>query len=266
MPRDTQDSDQVFPDFAYGTLTLSGPPFQCGSAIPSNPSVGPPTPRQLAPTRFGLLRFRSPLLTEFSLFLRVLRCFTSPSSPLRSYLFTTRCPGIPQGGFPHSDICGSMPYHNSPQLFAVVHVLPRPLAPRHPPYALRSLTCCAQSSRLTTTAPSHSYSSSSLSYLVLNVPGLRLLTTCCHLRTDDRNTCPQPPAAHQGLANPLPAPPASQPAQPPAHNRHTAVGLRGLEPRTPALSAQCSNRLSYRPSSTLLPTPCNRGTLTPEKW
>ena len=27
----------------------------------------------------------------------------------------------------------------------------------------------------------------------------------------------------------------------------SAVGLRGLEPRTPALSAQCSNRLSYRP-------------------
>lgn len=26
-----------------------------------------------------------------------------------------------------------------------------------------------------------------------------------------------------------------------------AVGLRGFEPRTPALSAQCSNRLSYRP-------------------
>ena len=58
------------------------------------------------------------------------------------FIFTARCPGIPQGGFPHSDICGSMPYHNSPQLFAVVHVLPRPLAPRHPPYALRSLTCC----------------------------------------------------------------------------------------------------------------------------
>ena len=142
MPRDTQDPDQPFPDFAYGTLTLSGPPFQCGSAIRSGPSVGPPTPHQLAPVRFGLLRFRSPLLTESSLFLRVLRCFTSPSSPLRSYLFTARCPGIPQGGFPHSDICGSMPYHNSPQLFAVVHVLPRPLAPRHPPYALRSLTCC----------------------------------------------------------------------------------------------------------------------------
>ena len=144
MPRDTQDTDQTFPDFAYGTLTLSGPPFQCGSAIRSSPSAGPATPHQLAPVRFGLIRFRSPLLTESSLFLRVLRCFTSPSSPLRSYLFTARCPGIPQGGFPHSDICGSQPYHNSPQLFAVVHVLPRPLAPRHPPYALRSLTCCVR--------------------------------------------------------------------------------------------------------------------------
>lgn len=155
MPRDTQDPDQPFPDFAYGTLTLSGPPFQCGSAIRSRPSVGPPTPHQLAPTRFGLLRFRSPLLTESSLFLRVLRCFTSPSSLQRSYFFTTRCPGIPQGGFPHSDICGSMPYHNSPQLFAVVHVLPRPLAPRHPPYALRSLTCCV--SNTTTSQPLHSF-------------------------------------------------------------------------------------------------------------
>ena len=147
MPRDTQDTDQVFTNFAYGTLTLYGPPFQCGSAIRSNPYVGPATPYQLAPARFGLLRFRSPLLTESSLFLRVLRCFTSPSSPLRSYLFTARCPGIPQGGFPHSDICGSMPYHDSPQLFAVVHVLPRPLAPRHPPYALRSLSCCASEQR-----------------------------------------------------------------------------------------------------------------------
>ena len=171
MPRDTQDTDQTVLDFAYGTLTLSGPPFQCGSAIQFGPSVGPPTPHQLAPIRFGLLRFRSPLLTESFLFLRVLRCFTSPSSPLRSYLFTARCPGIPQGGFPHSDICGSMPYHNSPQLFAVVHVLPRPLAPRHPPYALRSLTCCVLSNGLAAAAPFLLLQQFfSLSYSVLNVP------------------------------------------------------------------------------------------------
>ena len=40
--------------------------------------------------RFGLLRFRSPLLAESFLFLRVLRCFTSPGSPpFRDMLFFT---------------------------------------------------------------------------------------------------------------------------------------------------------------------------------
>ena len=107
-------------------------------------------------------------------------------------LFTARCPGIPQGGFPHSDICGSQPYHNSPQLFAVVHVLPRPLAPRHPPYALRSLTCCvcARQPRSCRTHSSHSYSSSSLSYSVLNVPSLLPL----HRRPGRQN--PAPPQSH----------------------------------------------------------------------
>ena len=36
----------------------------------------------LTHNRFGLIRFRSPLLTEY-LFLRVLRCFTSPRYLLR---------------------------------------------------------------------------------------------------------------------------------------------------------------------------------------
>ena len=39
-------------------------------------------------------------------------------------------------GFPHSDICGSMLIYNSPQLFAVSHVLRRLLMPRHSPCAL----------------------------------------------------------------------------------------------------------------------------------
>ncbi len=48
-------------------------------------------PRSLS-SRFGLLRFRSPLLAESFLFLRVLRCFTSPGSlPSRDVsLFTIR--------------------------------------------------------------------------------------------------------------------------------------------------------------------------------
>ena len=43
-------------------------------------------------------------------------------------------------GLPHSDICGSRLTCSSPQLFAAYRVLHRLKAPRHPPYALGSLT------------------------------------------------------------------------------------------------------------------------------
>ena len=43
-------------------------------------------------------------------------------------------------GFPHSDICGSRIICISPQLFAAYHVFLRLLVPRHPPYALSTLT------------------------------------------------------------------------------------------------------------------------------
>ncbi len=42
--------------------------------------------------------------------------------------------------FPHSEISGSKPVSGSPELIAAVHVLHRLWLPRHPPYALRSLT------------------------------------------------------------------------------------------------------------------------------
>jgi hypothetical protein len=44
------------------------------------------------------------------------------------------------GGFPHSEISGSTPVCGSPKLIAACHVLHRLLAPRHPPYALSSLS------------------------------------------------------------------------------------------------------------------------------
>ena len=72
-----------------------------------SPDVSPTTPYQPKPVRFGLLRFRSPLLTELFLFLRVLRCFSSPSSPHGRYEFTTGYASIPLRGFPHSEIYGS---------------------------------------------------------------------------------------------------------------------------------------------------------------
>jgi hypothetical protein len=43
-------------------------------------------------------------------------------------------------GLPHSDILGSTVVCASPRLIAAYHVLHRLLAPRHPPYALSSLT------------------------------------------------------------------------------------------------------------------------------
>ena len=43
-------------------------------------------------------------------------------------------------GFPHSEICGSVPICGYPQLIAACHVLLRLLMPRHSPYALYSLT------------------------------------------------------------------------------------------------------------------------------
>ena len=44
------------------------------------------------------------------------------------------------GGLPHSEISGSKPVCGSPELIAAYHVLHRRPAPRHPPYALSSLT------------------------------------------------------------------------------------------------------------------------------
>ena len=69
-------------DFAYGTFTLSGSAFQPSSTISNFDSAGP-QPRYSVESRFGLIRVRSPLLTEsnFFLFLRLLRCFSSPGSP-----------------------------------------------------------------------------------------------------------------------------------------------------------------------------------------
>ena len=76
----------------------------------------------------------------FFLFLRLLRCFSSPGYLLMSYGFTHGYIRITICGFPHSEICGSKAMCASPQLIAACHVLHRLLLPRHPPYALIRLT------------------------------------------------------------------------------------------------------------------------------
>ena len=76
----------------------------------------------------------------FFLFLRLLRCFSSPGSP-RIPMDSNTVTEVCSAGFPHSDICGSQDICSSPQLFAAYHVFHRLLVPRHPPCALYSLTC-----------------------------------------------------------------------------------------------------------------------------
>ena len=73
------------------------------------------------------------------LFLRVLRCFSSPGSPPEGYVFTQRMTGLQPAGFSHSDIRGSKLICSSPRLIAAYHVLHRLLMPRHSPYALCNL-------------------------------------------------------------------------------------------------------------------------------
>jgi hypothetical protein len=84
--RITQEHPRASLDFGYGGITLFAGTFQFLHLSIEVPRRGPTTPG--TSPRFGLFRFRSPLLTEsiLFLFLRLLRCFTSPGIAC-SFLF-----------------------------------------------------------------------------------------------------------------------------------------------------------------------------------
>ena len=92
--------------------------------------------------RFGLFRFRSPLLTESHV------VFSSSGYldvsvhrvPFHTLWIGVWMTEVFSAGFPHSDISGSMDICSSPKLIAAYHVFHRLLVPRHPPCALFSLT------------------------------------------------------------------------------------------------------------------------------
>ena len=106
----------------------------------SNQLCGP-NPGMHAP-RFGLFRFRSPLLTESHV------VFSSSGYldvsvhrvPFHSLWIGLWILEVFSSRFPHSDISGSQDICSSPKLFAAYHVFHRLLVPRHPPYALISIT------------------------------------------------------------------------------------------------------------------------------
>ena len=69
--------------FDYRAFTFCRSSFQTSSSTVTF-SCGSPWPRTYGYMRFGLFRFRSPLLSEslvYFLFLRVIRWFSSPGSP-----------------------------------------------------------------------------------------------------------------------------------------------------------------------------------------
>ena len=70
--------------FDYGTVTRYGHTFQ-SVRLTFAFDIVVLQPRQDKSRRFGLFRVRSPLLTEsiLFLFLRILRCFTSPRIALQ---------------------------------------------------------------------------------------------------------------------------------------------------------------------------------------
>ena len=126
--------------FAYGAFTLSGRLSQTFLLGLLNLKCGPnPGVHAL---RFGLFRFRSPLLPESHV------VFSSSGYldvsvhrvPLHTLWIGVWMIRVLRTGFPHSDICGSRIICISPQLFAAYHVFLRLSVPRHPPCALSNLT------------------------------------------------------------------------------------------------------------------------------
>ena len=101
--------------------------------------------------RFGLSRFRSPLLARSRLlsFPQGTEMFHFPwCSSCGTIEFIPRCHGSRHGGLPHSDTPGSKPVDGSPGIFAVCRVLHRLVMPRHPSCARIRLAGRNPASRL----------------------------------------------------------------------------------------------------------------------
>jgi hypothetical protein len=135
-------------DFVYRAFTFCGGTFQSLRLSPDlvtlrgSPTSAPQPRLGFRRSGLGCSRFarRYSGNRVFFLFLEVLRCFSSLGSRRATYGFSDGLLGITPAGFPHSGIIGSKPACGSQRLIAASHALDRFLAPRHPPFALSSLT------------------------------------------------------------------------------------------------------------------------------
>ena len=126
--------------FAYGAFTLSGWLSQNHSAndLESITRSEPQCARTLVWALPVSLAATSGITVVFSSsgYLEV----SVHRVPFLSLCIGLRMTEVFSAGFPHSDISGSQDICSSPKLFAAYHVFHRLLVPRHPPYALFSMT------------------------------------------------------------------------------------------------------------------------------
>ncbi len=140
MSRGTPDPAAHVKGFTYGAFTLYGRSFQFRSATLTLALCSPyPGMLRIPVWAYPVSLAATPGI-EFSFFSSSyldVSVHWVPSAWLWIHHAVTE---VCSAGFPHSDICGSMPVCSSPQLFAAYHVLHRPLVPRHPPRAFCCLT------------------------------------------------------------------------------------------------------------------------------
>ena len=137
MPRATQGCAGRRKGFAYWAVTIYGRTFQTAPLAPRPPHGGPTTPgaRRHA-AGLGWPPFARHYWGDHCcfLFLRVLRCFSSPRWPPAH--IQSGMAGIRPAGFSHSGTPGSQAACAYPGTFAACRALRRLREPRHPPCAL----------------------------------------------------------------------------------------------------------------------------------
>ena len=142
-------SRHVNSSFAYGAFTLSGRLSQNRSAkfvesIPRSEPRGARTPVWALPISLAAT-FGITVVFSSSGYLDV----SVHRVPFLTLWIGVRILEVGSSRFPHSEISGSSGICPSPKLFAAYHVLHRLSVPRHPPYALSSITSFLSSDRPT---------------------------------------------------------------------------------------------------------------------
>ncbi len=208
-------------------------------------SYNPELPVRVA--RFGLIRVRSPLLAESWLFSFPpgTEMVHFPGFAPPAYGFNRRRRELTPARFPHSDIPGSTLAYSSPRLFAVSHVLHRLLSPRHPPYALSSLTVKPTRNPLPArwrgleTEQLQAGATRTASARARNAR--RMLPAIAYDLRYSVVKEPEKPCRAGSLAQ------TRQRGAPGPAIR--LVGVAGFEPATSSLSGMRSNQLSYTPAA-----------------